>query len=302
MHALNHNLYYAPKVTCPLLYTSEVTGTSLRRGAPRTVVREVSMQSVVLKTGHDMRGARESAVWEYIDGDDFLLGHASAALAGWPNPTSPIYTPSLSCVMNETNRGKFKAVLSMCLDHDFQLTGIKNIGGFVYTVLATFLMYLGEFKSGCETIHTSEKENIIYATFKAKATGSFTWSECLEFGSVIRENFERMNNRCSVKDDGVVLALSRLQDECLKIRTENRELHSEVQSLKGCIARLDERSSALMDLIHSMNEVLQQRVPKRQTPMKATSNSSQDATLITGEIHESRSEVSATDEGNSYAD
>ena len=39
-------------------------------------------------------------------------------------------------------------------------------------------MYLGEFKSGSETIHTSEKENIIYATFKAKATGSFTWSEC----------------------------------------------------------------------------------------------------------------------------
>ena len=111
--------------------------------------------------------------------------------------------------MNETNRGQFKAVLSMCLDHDFQSTGIKNIGGFVYTKLATFLIYLGEFKSGCETIHTSEKENIICATFKAKATESLTWSECLEFGSIIREDFERMNNRCSVKDDGVILALSR---------------------------------------------------------------------------------------------
>ena len=93
MHALNHNLYYAPKVTCPLLYTSEITGTSLRRGAARTMGSEVSMQSVALKTGHDMRGARESAVWEYIDGDDLLLSHASVALAGWPNPTSPIYPP-----------------------------------------------------------------------------------------------------------------------------------------------------------------------------------------------------------------
>ena len=302
MHTLNHNLHYTPKVTCPLLYTSEITGTSLRRGAARTMVREVSMQSVVLKTGHDMRGARESAVWEYIDGDDFLLGHASAALAGWPNPTSPIHPPSLTCVMNETNRGKFKAILSMCLDHDFQLTGIKNIGGFVNTMLATFLMYLGEFKCGCETNHTSEKENIIYATFKAKATGSFTWSECLEFGCVIKENFERMNNRCSVKDDGVVLALSRVQEECFKIRTENRELHSEVQSLKGCIARLDERSSALMDIIHSMNEALQQRVPKRQTPMKAAIYSSQDALSNTDSLLEIQSELPTTDEGTSYTE
>ena len=290
-------------MTCPLLYTSEITGTSLRRGAARIMVREVSMQSVVLKTGHDMRGARESAVWEYIDGDDFLLGHASAALAGWPNPTSPIHPPSLTCVINETNRGKFKALLSMCLDHDYQLTGITNIGGFVYTMLATFLMYLREFKCGCETIHTSEKENIVYATFKAKVTGTFTWSECLEFGCVIKENFERMNNRCSVKDDGVVLALSRVQEECFKIRTENRELHSEVQSLKGCIARLDERSSALMDIIHSMNEVLQQRVPKRQTPMKAASNFPQDVVSSNTEsLPEIQSGLSATDEGTSYTE
>ena len=55
-------MHYAPKVTCPLLYTSGVTGTSLRREAARTMVREVSMQSLVLKNGHDMRGAKESAV------------------------------------------------------------------------------------------------------------------------------------------------------------------------------------------------------------------------------------------------
>ena len=59
------------KVVAPLLWDSAVTGTSLRRGAARIMVRKVKLQAVVAKTGHDMRGSRESSVWEYIDGDDY---------------------------------------------------------------------------------------------------------------------------------------------------------------------------------------------------------------------------------------
>lgn len=39
------------KVTAPLLWDSDVTGTSLRRGAARIMVRKVRMQEVVAKTG-----------------------------------------------------------------------------------------------------------------------------------------------------------------------------------------------------------------------------------------------------------
>jgi hypothetical protein len=78
------------KITAPLLWDSDVTGTSLRRGAARIMVRKVRMQEVVAKTGHDMRGARESTVWEYMDRDDLLLCYGSAALAGWSNPYSQI--------------------------------------------------------------------------------------------------------------------------------------------------------------------------------------------------------------------
>jgi hypothetical protein len=58
------------KMTAPLLWESDVTGTSLRRGSAQVMVRKVSMQAVVAKTGHDMKGSSESSVWEYIDGDD----------------------------------------------------------------------------------------------------------------------------------------------------------------------------------------------------------------------------------------
>ena len=61
--------------TARLLWDSDVTGTSFRRGA--------AMQEVVAKTGHDMRGARVLTVWEYMDGDNPLLSYGSA---GWVNP------------------------------------------------------------------------------------------------------------------------------------------------------------------------------------------------------------------------
>ena len=54
-----------------------MTGTSQSRGAARTVVRKADMQSAVAKTGHDMRGSRESTEREYRDGDDVLSGEES---------------------------------------------------------------------------------------------------------------------------------------------------------------------------------------------------------------------------------
>lgn len=105
------------KVTAPLLWDSDVTGTSLRRGSTRVMVRKVSMQAVVSKTGHDMKGSRESSVWEYIDGDDVLLGYGSAALAGWEHPLNPVYPLTLRRVMNESNQIKLNTLSSILFDH-----------------------------------------------------------------------------------------------------------------------------------------------------------------------------------------
>jgi hypothetical protein len=65
------------------------------------MVRKVRMQEVVAKTGHDMRGARESAVRECMNGDDLLLSYGSAALAGWVNPYNQIYPPTLRIVISD---------------------------------------------------------------------------------------------------------------------------------------------------------------------------------------------------------
>jgi hypothetical protein len=46
------------KVTASLLWDSNITGTSLRRGSTQVMMRKVSMQAVVAKTGHDTRGSR----------------------------------------------------------------------------------------------------------------------------------------------------------------------------------------------------------------------------------------------------
>jgi hypothetical protein len=48
------------KVTAPLLWDSDVTGTSSRRGAARIMEMKVRMQEIVAKTGHDMRGIKDA--------------------------------------------------------------------------------------------------------------------------------------------------------------------------------------------------------------------------------------------------
>lgn len=81
------------KITFRLLWKSDVTPTSIRRGSTWIMVREVHLRAVVAETGHDMKGSRESSGWECIDGDDVLRGHGSAALSGWSRPLDPFYPP-----------------------------------------------------------------------------------------------------------------------------------------------------------------------------------------------------------------
>lgn len=49
------------RVKASLLLESDVTGTSLRRGSARIMVRKVPMQAVVAKTGHNMKVFRGSS-------------------------------------------------------------------------------------------------------------------------------------------------------------------------------------------------------------------------------------------------
>jgi hypothetical protein len=224
------------KITAPLLWESDVTGTSLRRGSAQAMVRKVSVRAVVAKTGHDMKGSRESSVWEYIDGDDVLLEYGSAALSGWKRPLDPIFPPTLKRIMNEENRMKFSGLASLLFDHSKPLTKVPNIKGLMYTMLATFLMYLGKFTEDCIKKYdiVSESKNIVLALFQEKIKKFFTMEECLQFGKVIRNEWEERNGTQESTNDmkGIVLEMERIQGECLKIRSENRELISELNTLR----------------------------------------------------------------------
>jgi hypothetical protein len=86
-----------------------------------------------------MKGFRESSVWEYLDGDDVLLGHGSAALSGWPRSLDPVYPPTLNRILSGDNAIKISSLSSLLFDHSPPITKIQNIKGFVDTILATFL-------------------------------------------------------------------------------------------------------------------------------------------------------------------
>ena len=142
------------------------------------MVRKVRIQEVVAKTGYDMRRARESAVWECMNGDDLLLSYGSAALAGWANPYNQVYPPTLRKVISDDTLKLKISNLSMLLyDHSFALTKIQNMQGLVHTMLATFLMYLSEFPEDCYEIYNKVKgqQNCILSTFKEKIQGIFSF-------------------------------------------------------------------------------------------------------------------------------
>lgn len=241
------------KITASLLWSSDVTGTSMRRGSTRVMVRKVSMQAVVAKTGHDMKGSRESSVWEYIDGDDVLLGHGSAALSGWPRPIDPIHPPTTNRISSGDNATKLSSLSSLLFDHSPPITKIQNIKGFVDTILSTFLMYLREFIDDCNNKYNkvSKQKNKILAIFENKINGIFTMQECLQFGDIVRNEWEEKNGLQESSSDikGIVLGMERVQAECFKIRSENRDLKTELNILK-------EQSRNTNKLMQSQNDKL----------------------------------------------
>lgn len=237
------------RITAPLLWDSDVTGTSLRRGAARIMVRKVKIQEVVAKTGHDMKGTRESTVWEYMDGDDLLLRYGSTALAGWANPYNRVYPPTLRrVILDEETKSKFESLSSILFDHSFALTKLRNIYGLVRTMLATFLMYLPDFIQDCISTYdtVSGRQSYVLSTFLDKTKDFYTIEEVLTFGRAIREEWEERNSiGTSSETEGLHVSVERLQTECMKRRTENRDLSAQVTQLK-------EESRRTNAILHNM--------------------------------------------------
>ena len=184
------------RITAPLLWDSDVTGKSLTRGATRVMVRKVSMQAVVAKVGHDMRGSREPSVWEYMDGDDLFLEDGTSALAGWVNPYNHVYPPTLEGIIDIENTGKFNSLCSLLFDHELAMTKLQNIKGLINTMLATFLMYLKQFMEDSSTVYDKESENpnIIFDLFLKNIEDLFAVEECLEIGRTIRIEWDGRKN------------------------------------------------------------------------------------------------------------
>jgi hypothetical protein len=176
------------------------------------------MQEVVAKTGHDMRGARESTVWEYMDDDDLLLCYGSAALARWSNPYNEVFPPTLRTVItDDTLKLKFSNLSSLMYDQGFPLTKMQNMQGLIHTILATFLMYLSK---DCHNIYdkVNGQPNYILSTSKEKIQGILTFAECMSFGLKIKEEWsERNNTGVNTDMEGVQFSVERLQTECMKI-------------------------------------------------------------------------------------
>jgi hypothetical protein len=127
-------------------------------------------------------------------------------------------------------------------DHGFPLTKMQNMQGLIHTMLATFLMYLSEFKEDCHTIYDKVKgqPNYILSTFKEKIQGIFTFAECVLFGLKIKEEWlERNNTGVNTDMEGVQFSVERLKTECMKIRSENRELKAQLIAMKDDSRRVN---------------------------------------------------------------
>jgi hypothetical protein len=138
-------------------------------------------------------------------------------------------------VITAHNVDKINSLCSVLLDHHLNITTNQNVKGLPFTMLATFLMYYEQFKNDCLTKYSiSGRPNIILSIFEEKSQEYFSQSEFFEFGKIIRDTWES-RNKVFVSDTdsaGNTLILERLQDECLKIRAENRELKSQLNEVQ----------------------------------------------------------------------
>jgi hypothetical protein len=81
----------------------------------------------------------------------------------------------------------------------------------------------------------SKNKNKILQIFEDKINGIFTMDECLKFGLSIRNEWEEKNGLQESTGDmkGIVLGMDRVQGECLKIRSENRDLKNGNEYTEG---------------------------------------------------------------------
>ena len=141
-------------------------------------------------------------------------------------------------------------------------------------MLATFIMYLSEFKNDCCSTYATVpgQQNQILALFEEKIKGIFTFDECLVLGRLIRDEWEKCNSTSFVPDSEGQ-KLERMQTECLKIRSENRDLRSQVTTLKEEVQRTNTLVNSLGVKISTMLDLFSKRggnasVP---TPVKLSS-------------------------------
>lgn len=80
----------------------------------------------------------------------------------------------------------------------------------------------------------SGKKNVLLALFEEKIHGIFTMEECVQFGVEIRNEWEERNGTQESTNDmkGLIFEMERVQSECLKIRSENRDLKIQLNVMK----------------------------------------------------------------------
>jgi hypothetical protein len=172
-------------------------------------------------------------------------------LSDWKYADQPVIPPDLGNVITESNKALFNTLCAKLFDHGLNITQIQNIKGLIHTMLATFLMYLEQFKDDCSTIYNNDSPNIVLQLFTEKINGIFSFTECVEFGREIRADFIS-NNKLLISDPNAVelaVAMGELQEQLLSVRGENSEMKRDLNILKGGIEESNKKLSTMNDLL-----------------------------------------------------
>jgi hypothetical protein len=156
-------------------------------------------------------------LWRYCGTDKKLLLRGSTALSDWEYTDQPVFPPDLVVPLTESNKALFTTLCAKLFDHGLNITQVQNIKGLINTMLATFLMYLEQFKDDCSTIYNNDSPTVVLQLFTEMINGIFSHRECVEFGREIRADFDS-NNKLLISDPNSVelaVAMGELQEQLL---------------------------------------------------------------------------------------
>lgn len=201
------------------------TGTCLRVGAAMEVTLRTDVVVAAHRGGWDYPHASVSTIMEYMVQSGETLAIGGRALAGWPEPKTPVFPPSCDAILGlllpeqQINLLNFLTDLFTTARCSIMSSNLRKLG---LTMFASLVMYLETFVQ-----QYSDRHVVMVNLFTTAAKFNIPKDTLYTWGIAVRNDWVRRNERALAGAVDWRLEVTALKQSVEELRQQNAQLLQE---------------------------------------------------------------------------